>query len=422
VLVDLGANRTTSRELLEEAVAVMEATASLGTVVAADLGRARREADALDGERASGRLRGPLHGAIVTVKDVIDVAGLPTRGGSDAYDDLPTQDAGAVVRLREAGALVFAKVATHEFALGVVTPQCRNPHNPDYISGGSSGGSAIAVQTGVGQASLGTDTRASLRVPAALCGVVGFKPTYGRIATNGIIPLSWSTDHVGPITRTVEDAAIVLDAIAEAHFLDLGSDRPVGTLGYTPGVFADASSEVALAGEAAIGELAKVGWKVLELDSPSVNDLEVANAIGLLITRAEAATYHRGRATDLDRCIPEVREQLLSALDVSAADYLDAQRQRHVFGRRLREGFAVCDVIATPTTPITAPRHDEYERHLLRLARNTMMWSLLGAPAVSVPVGVDHNGLPIGIQLAAAPGDEQSILDAGRALEGALAE
>src|SRR5947208_7862884 len=166
----------------------------------------RREAAVRDDEAASVAFRGPLHGIPVTVKDVIDVSGAPTRAGSAAFHRRAAVDATGVARLRAAGAIVLAKVATHEFALGVTTPQSRNPHDPTRIPGGSSGGSAIAVATGMGLASLGTDTRASIRVPAALSGVVGFKATYGTVPTDGLVPLSWTMDHVAPMAVTVGDA------------------------------------------------------------------------------------------------------------------------------------------------------------------------------------------------------------------------
>jgi aspartyl-tRNA(Asn)/glutamyl-tRNA(Gln) amidotransferase subunit A len=419
-LGDLIAGRTTSRELLETAIEVADATSALGAVVALDRDAARRTADQLDAERAAGRVRGALHGVPLTVKDVIDVGGMPTRGGSLAYEDLDPADAPAVGRLRNAGALVFAKVATHEFALGVTTPQCRNPHDPTRLAGGSSGGSAIAVATGLGVGSLGTDTRASLRVPAALCGVVGFKASFTRVPNTGIIPLSWTIDHVGPIARTVEDAALLIDALADTPFLTIDSDRPPGTVGVVEEVLADADPGVVAACESALSALDRSGWTIVEIDAPSVSDLELANALGLLISRSEAAAFHRGRATDLDRCIPEVRDQLLAGLTVSAADYLDAQRQRDVLGARVLEAFSRCDVIAAPTSPVVAPAHDDYERYLLRLSRNTLVWSMTGAPAVSVPVGAGELGLPVGLQLAARPGQEQRLVDAGITLERAL--
>jgi aspartyl-tRNA(Asn)/glutamyl-tRNA(Gln) amidotransferase subunit A len=171
------------------------------------------EARARDAELRAGRRRGPLHGIPVSVKDVIDVRGVRTRCGSDAYDVVPSDDADAVDLWRSAGAVILGKTSTHEFALGVTSPQARNPHDPTRIPGGSSGGSAIAVATGMGLASLGTDTRASIRVPAALCGVVGLKPTYGTVPTRGVVPLSWTMDHVAVMAGSAEDAALALDAL-----------------------------------------------------------------------------------------------------------------------------------------------------------------------------------------------------------------
>ncbi len=311
----------------------------------------REEADRLDRERATGNLRGPLHGLPITVKDIIDVAGLPTVAGSLAYRDDAPRDAAAVARLRGAGALMLAKVATHEFALGVATPQCRNPHDATRISGGSSGGSAIAVATGVGVASLGTDTRASLRVPAHCCGVVGFKPSWGRVPATGIVPLSWTIDHLGPITRNVEDAARMLNVLADAPFLD--PEIPTATLpltvGMTSAVFEDASRDVVEACESALAQLEGLGVRIVEIPGPTVEDLEISNAIGLLISRGEAGAFHRSQGTDLKKCIPEVRDQLEASLSISAADYIDAQRQRRILSDRILENFDRCDVIVSPT-------------------------------------------------------------------------
>jgi aspartyl-tRNA(Asn)/glutamyl-tRNA(Gln) amidotransferase subunit A len=422
-LDELRAGRTTTRQLAERAIAIAGETAELGTVVALDPEAVRAEADRLDAERATGVLRGPLHGIPFTVKDVIDVSGLPTRGGSLAYSDVPASDAAAVARLRSAGVLLLAKVATHEFALGVTTPQCRNPHDPERISGGSSGGSAIAVATGVGVASLGTDTRASLRVPASLCGVVGFKATFGRVPVGGIIPLSWTVDHVGPITRTVSDAAAVFNVLADEPFC---SPRPpsgrTGVIGIVEEVFDDADPLVGAACERALGALEQAGWKVRSIKGPGTADLERANHLGLLITRSEAAAFHRANGTDLSLCIEEVRDQLFAGLTISATDYLDAQRQRDVLAERTLDAFGECDIVASPTTPIVAPLVAEYEKYLLRLSRNTIIWSLVGAPAVSVPCGAAEFGLPAGFQMAAAPWREQDLVDAGVALERALRE
>ncbi len=411
---------TTTRALVEFALDTAEAHVELGAIVACDEKDALAQADVLDAERKSGVLRGPLHGLPLTVKDIIDVAGLPTRGGSLAYDELPSKDAAAVARLRRDGALLFAKVATHEFALGVATPQCRNPYNPTKLSGGSSGGSAIAAALGIGVGSLGTDTRASLRVPAALCGVVGFKPTFARVPAEGIIPLSWSIDHLGPITQTVEDAAILFNSLANEKFLDVGTPSSPGVLGIVPEVLADAEPLIVNACENALNVLIKAGWSVREVRGPSIADLELSNSLGLLISRSEAAAFHRSQGTDLSKCIPEVREQLLRGLSITGSDYLDAQRQRAILGQKILEEFANCDILVSPTTPLVAPPREDYERYLLRLSRNTIIWSLIGAPAVSIPIGLCEEGLPAGIQFAAAPGHEQTLVNAGMTLERGL--
>ena len=422
-LRDLAAGRVTSRDLVEASLAAAEDTVELGAVVAIDEKTVREEADRLDHERAAGNLRGPLHGIPVTVKDIIDVAGLPTLAGSLAYKDESPSDAAAVARLRGAGALLLAKVATHEFALGVATPQCRNPHDAARISGGSSGGSAIAVATGIGVASLGTDTRASLRVPAHCCGVVGFKPTFGRIPATGIVPLSWSIDHLGPITRTVEDAARMLNVLADAPFLDceVPTATPTFTVGMASAVFDDASRDVIEACESALAQLESLGVRIVEIPGPTIEDLEVSNAIGLLISRGEAGAFHRSQGTDLKKCIPEVRDQLEASLSISAADYLDAQRQRRMLSERILGNFDRCDVIISPTAPLVAPLRVDYEQYLLRLSRNTIIWSLIGAPAVSVPCGTGNGGMPVGLQLAAPPGREQDLVGLGMMFEMAMA-
>jgi aspartyl-tRNA(Asn)/glutamyl-tRNA(Gln) amidotransferase subunit A len=417
-LVQLAEGHITTRDLVESALEVAASTTDLGTVVALDERDVRNQADRLDAERAAGHLRGRLHGIPITVKDIIDVRGLPTRAGSLAYDDPSPEDAASVARLREAGALLLAKVATHEFALGVATPQCRNPHDPTRISGGSSGGSAIAVATGFGLASLGTDTRASLRVPAHCCGVVGFKPTFGRVPASGIVPLSWTIDHIGPIARTVEDAALVIDVLADQPFLELSAATvgPPVVVGVAPEIFADAEPDVVAACEAALSTLERLGYRVVELAGPTTEDLEISNALGLLVSRSEAAAFHRGKGTDLQRCIPEVRDQLAAGLTITAADYLDAQRQRQRLVEKTLGYFRECDVIATPTAPLIAPARADYERYLLRLSRNTA-----GAPALSMPCGAGAEGIPIGLQLASPPGREQDLVAVGMVLERALA-
>ncbi|HUZ20481.1 MAG TPA: amidase family protein [Acidimicrobiales bacterium] len=199
-----------------------------------------------------------------------------------------------------------------------------------------------------------------------------------------------------------------------------GRARPGFVVGIVPDVFEEAEADVASTCEVTLRLLEASGGRLVELAAPSVGDLELANALGLLVSRCEAAAFHRSQKTDLQACIPEVRDQLAAGLTISAADYLDAQRQRGLLAERCLAALSPCDVLAVPTAPVVAPPHADYERYLLRLSRNTIIWSLLGAPPVSVPCGADEAGLPIGLQLAAAPGAEQSLVDVGTTLERGL--
>jgi len=421
---DLRAGRTTSAGLVEDALlAVDKFDPELNAVAHLMTDSARAEAAGLDTEAAAGRWRGPLHGIPLTVKDVIDVAGAPTRAGSAAYEDHPPADAVAVARVRAAGAVILAKVTTHEFALGVTSPQSRNPHDPTRIPGGSSGGSAIAVSTGMGLGSLGTDTRASIRVPAALSGVVGFKPTFGSVPTTGVVPLSWTMDHVATMATTVEDAALLLDAL---HAPDRGpvapwAGAPVAGLrvGVPSSTFAGAEAMVAAQVHAALAVLGDLGCVVTASDRPSADDLEAANAVGLIVSRCEAAAFHRALGADRSLYWEEVDDQLDAAADVLAFDYIDAQRQRAELAHALLSLFDDVDVLAMPTAPVVAPPVADFAHHLLLLSRNAIPWSLVGFPAVSVPCGRTAS-LPVGIQLVARPWREDVLVALGTALAGAV--
>jgi len=417
---DLRAGRATAADLVEEALrAVDKFDAELRAVVHLMAGAAREEAGLLDAEAAAGRWRGPLHGIPITVKDVIDVAGAPTRAGSAGYDVLPAADAASVALLRAAGAIVLAKVSTHEFALGVTTPQSRNPHDSSRIPGGSSGGSAIAVSTGMGLGSLGTDTRASIRVPAALCGVVGLKPTYGTVPTAGVVPLSWTMDHVAPMAATVGDAALLLDALRPgmAPVAPWAGGSVAGLrVGVPDAAFAGAEAGVTAGVEAALAALAGLGCVVRPAGRPTPADLEAANSAGLLVSRCEAAAFHRALGVDRALYWDEVADQLDAALDVAAVDYIDAQRLRAELAEGLGAVFADFDVLAMPTVPIVAPPVADFARHLLLLSRNAIPWSFTGLPALSVPCGW-VGGLPVGLQLVAPAGREDVLVAAGAALE-----
>jgi aspartyl-tRNA(Asn)/glutamyl-tRNA(Gln) amidotransferase subunit A len=384
---------------------------------------ARADADRRDAERRAGRIAGPLHGVPVSVKDVIHVAGVPTTASSRVLHDMvPERDATAVARLRAAGAIIIGKTQTHEFALGVTTPQSRNPWDVTRIPGGSTGGGAIAVVAGMAPGALGTDTRASIRVPAALSGVVGFKPTFGLVPTDGVVTLSWSMDHVAPMAATVEDAALLLDAIAGSpgwSYRAFCGERVEGLrVGVPRTAFGGADSDVAAAVERAMDGLRAEGVSIVAVDEPSAADLEMTNAAGMVVSRAEAATLHRAwLATRADRYTAETFAQLDEAARVPATIYLAAQRLREAFRQRMLGLLGEVDALAMPTSLVLAPRVEEAERFLLVLSRNCIPWSFIGVPAVSVPCGRSPAGLPVGLQLVASPLAEGRLFALGAAVE-----
>ena len=436
-LHDLADGSLSVKHLVDESLeAIARRDPELNAIAYLLADEAMAEAERLDGELRDGRPRRPLHGIPITVKDVIDVGGAETRCGSAAYADVPSADAAAVARLRAAGAIVIAKTTTHEFALGVTNPQSRNPHDPSRIPGGSSGGSTIAVATGMGLGSLGTDTRASIRVPAALSGTVGFKPTFGRVPTAGVVSLSWTMDHVAPMATTVADAARLMDVLLGSGSLlarraDAGrTTTRTGTpwrVGVPAAGFTGDDPAVDAVVRRAIDTLAGLGADVVDVDRPSATDFDDANALGLLISRAEAATFHRGIGTDLSMCWAEINDQLSAAQSIPAIDYLAAQRRRGELADRFLSLFdatsddAGIDVLALPTASVTAPPVDDFAAYLMLLSRNAIPWSLVGFPAISIPCGVDGHGLPVGLQLVARPDAEATLVEVGAAYEAARA-
>ena len=438
-LRDLADGSLSVKHLIDESLeAVARHDPALHAVVTLLADEAMAEAERLDGELRDGRAPRPLHGIPITVKDVIDVGGVETRCGSEAYADVPSNDAAGVARLRAAGAIVIAKTTTHEFALGVTNPQSRNPHDVRRIPGGSSGGSTIAVATGMGLGSLGTDTRASIRVPAALSGTVGFKPTFGRVPTAGVVSLSWTMDHVAPMAVTVADAARLMDVLLDSGsrltdaVVDGGGPRDAGAgprwrIGVPAAAFTGDDPDVDAVVHRAIDVLASLGGELVDVARPSATDFDDANALGLLISRAEAATFHRGIGTDLSRCWAEISDQLSSAMAIPAIDYLAAQRRRGELADRFLALFdgdpstrvGGIDVLALPTASVTAPLVDDFAAYLMLLSRNAIPWSLVGFPAISIPCGVDRRGLPIGLQLVARPDAEATLVEVGTAYEAA---
>ncbi len=374
----------------------------------------------LDTEASAGSWRGPLHGLPISVKDIIDVSGMPTRGSSAALPvRIAAADASAVARIRAAGALMVGKVATHEFALGVTTPQARNPWDQTRVPGGSSGGSAISLVTGMALGSLGTDTRASIRVPAATCGLVGYKPSLDLIPTDHWLTLSWSLDHFAPMARSVRDIALLMNVLVDRPGAFTGA-LP-GTLtgrlvGYTDATLAGAEPEVAQRFAEALGAMENAGAVVRRLDAPTREDYSLANAAGMVISRTEAAHFHHEAGTDLELCTPEVRDQLREAMEIDAVDYVRALRLRGQLRERLADALAGVDVLAMPTCKVVAPLREEADDYLLVLSENCIPWSLVDFPAISVPMGLAQ-GLPCGIQFVASPGQDPLLLATAYAYE-----
>lgn len=397
------------------------------------LGQAR-EAEA---DIHHGRWRGPMHGVPIALKDLVDTAGVRTTAASALFKDrIPTQDAEIVRRLKTSGAVFLGKLNMHEFAYGgsSVISSFGPVHNPwalEIETGGSSGGSAAAVAAGMCYGAIGSDTGGSIRQPSAYCGIVGLKPTYGRISTRGVIPLAWSFDHVGPMTRTVTDAALMLQVLAGYDAEDTTSlDIPVPDyavalakkspprIGIPRTYFYESlHPEIAAAMEAARGVLAKLSSNQREVETPASNDT--------LVLRAEAYAYHRENVTKHpDLYQPETLKRIRAGADITMADYIQARRQVDEFRRAVRRTFETVDLLITPTTPVPPYPISELlsdmenlrTKEILTL-RNTRPFNILGLPTISVPCGFTKAGLPIGMQITGPPGAEAEVLRLAYAYE-----
>jgi len=395
------------------------------------------QASMLDAEKAAGKIRSPLHGLPVSIKDIIHVRGMPTSSGSKVMEGfMPGEDATVVRLLLEAGAIIVGKAHTHEFALGVTTPQSRNPWDTSRDPVGSSGGSAISVVTGMSLLSVGTDTRASIRVPASLCGTLGYKPTYGLASTDGVVTLSWSMDHTGLMGRTSEDVAIMMNILQGVDARDPGTlDRSRDD--YTEYLFKDvtgfrvglvvealngADPETLRTFNACVETLKSLGIEVIETSLPSADDFRLCNNLGLIISRVEAAAYHTAFPGAGPNYITQVFEQLDEAAQVKAVDYINAQRFRSEFRERMLAELQGFDAFIMPTTLVPAVKTEDTEQYLTILSRNCIPWSMIGFPTLSVPAGLTSGGLPVGAQLVAAPFDDGIILALASALESATEE
>lgn len=398
-----------------------------------------RESEVLKGE-----YRGPLHGIPVAIKDIFATKGQVTTAGSRILGDwIPDYDATVVTRLKESGAILIGKTNLHEFAMGATTENphygpCRNPWDPRRISGGSSGGSAVAVATGMAYAALGTDTAGSIRLPSALCGVVGLKPTYGRVSRHGVLPLSWSLDHVGPITRTVKDAAYLLEALAGPDLNDPScswlDSEPYPSLlkpmkgrpleGLRIGIirkyfFEDIDSEIIHTVSREIATMAELGAKVIEVSVPLLEEAAVAQRA---ISQVEGYAYHELYFRRNPQLYGEdVQFRLNIGHSIPGYQYVNAHRVRRMFQASFLRVFRDCDVVVSPTNAkspflVGEVRPEETVNNMFALGK-TALCNLLGFPALSLPCGLTPEGLPIGLQWIGRPFGEAALLTAAYAYE-----
>ena len=379
----------------------------------------------------------PLLDMPISLKDLFYTRSMPTTAGSRILSNFtPSYDAAAVVMLREAGGLVVGKTNLHEFAFGVTNKNphygvCRNPWNREYISGGSSGGSAVSVATGMCLASLGTDTAGSVRIPASLCGVVGYKPTYGVVSTKGVVPLSWTLDHVGFLTKCVKDAALLMklttsnEQLRESLSLNLKPAELKGLkIGIPSNYFLDhMQKDVERTFYDVVDVLQREGADVRNIVVDSVEQLV---RVRYVIVHAEAAAYHKRFIRErFNEYGEDLKRRLAEGVVIPASMYINAQRLRKKLVREFRRVFKEVDFLLTPTTPITAPRVDEdniavgdvvmdVRPALLRL---TEPFNVAGVPALSIPVGFSRDRLPIGLQIVADVMDDAKLLALGLAIE-----
>jgi aspartyl-tRNA(Asn)/glutamyl-tRNA(Gln) amidotransferase subunit A len=431
---EIRARRLSPVELIDAVLARIEAVEErVHAFVELDPEGAVAAARTAETEIARGVYRGPLHGIPLAVKDIYDVDGLSTGAGTPAFPRArASRTSTAVARLIEAGCIVVGKTHTHELALGVMTPQTRNPWNAEHSAGGSSGGSAAAVAAGESLVALGSDTGGSIRGPASVCGVVGLKPTYGRISRFGIVANSWSLDTAGPLTRSVRDAALILNALAGSDPRDPATvDVPVpdytegidsGVAGLTVGVpsnyyFDRIDPDVAAAVSSAIETFRAAGADIRTVEVP-FSDYYDATIRGIQLP--EISAYHAELLRDRGSLLTEqMRLTLTAATLLPARIYVRAQQAREVIKQAWRELFTDIDALVTPTHPAAAPRLQDMtyrwpdgfeEAHWRTYSRLTLPANLTGLPAISVPCGLTRAALPCGLQVIGRPFDEATVL------------
>ena len=426
-------------ELTQACLAWIEAfNPELNAFVTVTAEMALAQAGVAAAEIQRGNWRGPLHGIPLSFKDLIDVAGVPTTAASKVFENrVPTEDAEVVRRLKAAGAVIVGKNNLHECAYGgsgLISRfgPAKNPRYPGRSTAGSSSGSAAAVAAGLCYGAIVTDTAGSIRLPAAYCGIVGFKPTYGLVSARGVMPLSWSLDHIGPMARSVTDVALILAAVAGYDPADPTS-RQIAIEDYAAAVrtpapklrvgvprksfYDDLDSEVARVVEDALRVVARIAAEMREVSVPMDPDRTVA--------RAEIYAYHGPHVSEHpDKYDPETLRRINACADVGVHDYIAKLHELELARRSAAEIFEHVDVVVTPTTPVPPPPVAELQAdipHLrareLVMLRNTWPFNVLGLPAISLPCGETSQGLPVGLQVAGAAGRDAQVLAFARGFE-----
>lgn len=419
---------------------IEKADAKLNCYITRTADLALEQARQADVELQQGARRSELHGIPLALKDLYETRGIRTTAGSKFYrEHIPLQDATTVQKLYQSGAVLLGKLNMHEIALGVtnVNPHygaCHNPWDLARSTGGSSGGSAAALAAGLCMGSLGTDTGGSIRIPASLCGVVGLKPTTGRVSLGGVIPLSWNLDHAGPLARRVRDAALLLQAIAGYDPGDPYSvDMPVpdylaglgeGVRGWRVALAIDeffiakTDPQIWSGIEEAARMFTRLGAKVERVQTPQAYEAALAN--GLMTTSDAAAFHHERMAQQIDDFGEDIRLRLESGAAVTSTEYSQARHLQTTLRRRYAEFFEAYDILLTPATPVAAPTivlgPDAIEQARL-LTRFTSPFNLIGLPALSLPCGITTSGLPFGLQIVSRMWEEAAVLQAAYAYE-----
>lgn len=443
----LRAKQVSSTELVStalERIAALQPKLNAFITVMAD--SARAAARRADEELARGLDRGPLHGVPVAVKDVFATKGVRTTCGSKVFaDHVPDHDAAVVEKLAAAGAVLVGKTNQHELAYGITSNNphfgaVRNPCDVERIPGGSSGGSGAAVASDMVFMAMGSDTGGSIRIPASFCGTVGLKPTFGRVSRYGVMPLDFSLDHMGPLTRSVRDAAVVLNALAGFDPRDDTSSRqPVED--YVPGedvsirglriglpenfYFDRVDPEAAAAVRRAAETAQSLGARIVPVRVP---DMAAMNAVGRIIVQAEASAVMEPYLGEREKFGADVRALLDQGRLLAATDYIHAQRLRRLMKQQFAALWKQADCLFTPTTPTAAPRIGKLTIEIdgavedVRLATTRLVRAInvLGVPALSMPCGLDRQGLPLSLQIIGRPFREALILRVAAVVEAAV--